>query len=126
MARIDIDDMMSQFGRMIEGATEGIRRLATEEFVGSAAEGRVRAVVTGGRNLVAIDFAPRSTREIDNFTLGEAVVEAVNAAEDQAEERRQALMREFQPAGFDMDRFMRDPTSLVPKVPATFGTEPQQ
>ncbi|GGM31476.1 YbaB/EbfC family nucleoid-associated protein [Dactylosporangium sucinum] len=123
---IDFDELLGRFNRMVEDTVEGVRRLAAEEFVGSAAEGRVRAVVTGGRNLVSIDFAPRSTREIDNYTLGEAVVEAVNAAEEQADERRRELLREHQPAGFDMDKFLRDPASFVPNIPTAFGSGGQR
>jgi DNA-binding protein YbaB len=118
---IDIEDLQARIGAMISATTEAVRELTARQFTGEAADGRIRATVTGGKELVEIRFAPRVTQELDNVALGEAVVEAINQAEDQAEEVRTGILRQQRPFGLDPEAFLRDPASFVPRLPDTFG-----
>ncbi|HLL64468.1 MAG TPA: YbaB/EbfC family nucleoid-associated protein [Micromonosporaceae bacterium] len=112
--------MYAEIERTIASAVEMSKELSAAEFVGETADGRVRATVSGGRELLEIWFQPRVTREIDNISLGEAVVEAVNRAEDLAEEQRSGIVRQHRAFGVDPESFLRDPTGIVPRAPLPF------
>ena len=112
---IDIEEVGATISRIIAETSDAVRELTAREFTGEAADGRVKATITGGRELRDIWFAPRVTRELDNVTLGEAVVEAVNRAEDEAEELRRGILRMHRPFGMDPEAFLRDPTAFVPR-----------
>jgi len=65
------------------------------EFTGSADNGGVVATVNPVGTLKALDISRLSKRGNDGVTLGDAVVEAVHAAEAAAEEAKDAMMREL-------------------------------
>jgi DNA-binding protein YbaB len=66
--------------RIQEVATE----VAAESFTGSALDGGVVATVSGLGALRSIEIGTMAKRSTDNFTLGDAVVEAVRNAETNA------------------------------------------
>ncbi|MFE3448590.1 YbaB/EbfC family nucleoid-associated protein [Nonomuraea sp. NPDC059194] len=68
------------------------QRLMAREFTGMADKGGIVATVDGAGNLLAIDISQLSKRRHDGVTLGDAVVEAIHAAEQTAAEARAALM----------------------------------
>ncbi|MEV2267743.1 YbaB/EbfC family nucleoid-associated protein [Nonomuraea africana] len=67
-------------------------QLATREFTGKSDKGGIVATVDGAGNLLAIEISQLSKRRHDGVTLGDAVLEAIHAAEQAAAEARTALM----------------------------------
>ncbi|TNH31706.1 YbaB/EbfC family nucleoid-associated protein [Micromonospora orduensis] len=114
MRRVDIAQLVTEVTALLETATSETGQLAREEFVGTAADGMVTATVSGAKELLDVSVAARAPRTVDNITLGEAVVEAVRAAEALADERRAEIMSGLRLGGVDVDTFLADPMSLVP------------
>ncbi|MEV0214919.1 YbaB/EbfC family nucleoid-associated protein [Micromonospora sp. NPDC050695] len=115
MRRADLAQLVTEMTALLETATSETGRLAREEFVGTAADGLVTATVSGAKELLDISVAARAHRTVDNSTLGEAVVEAVRAAEALADQRRSEIMSGLRLGGVDVDTFLADPMSLVPR-----------
>ncbi|MFG3437847.1 YbaB/EbfC family nucleoid-associated protein [Nonomuraea sp. NPDC047897] len=72
-------------------AAAAAEQLMTREFVGRADKGGITATVDGAGNLLAVDIGRLSMRRHDGVTLGDAVLEAIHAAEHAAAEARTAL-----------------------------------
>jgi nucleoid-associated protein EbfC len=69
---------LPQFQAALKAATADVN---DEEFEGTAADGGVSALVSGLGSLREIRIGVMAKRELDNQTLGLAVVEAVRKAE---------------------------------------------
>ncbi|WP_406078546.1 YbaB/EbfC family nucleoid-associated protein [Micromonospora sp. NBC_00858] len=115
MRRQELARLVTEMTALLESATTETGRLAREVFVGTAADGMVTATVSGAKELLDISIAARAHRTVDNITLGEAVVEAVRAAEALAEERRAEVMSGLRLGGVGADAFLADPMSLLPR-----------
>ncbi|MEU8108963.1 YbaB/EbfC family nucleoid-associated protein [Nonomuraea muscovyensis] len=74
------------------GTAAAAEHLVTREFTGKADKGGITATVDGAGNLLAIDISRLSKRRHDGVTLGDAVLEAIHAAEQAAAEAKTALM----------------------------------
>jgi DNA-binding protein YbaB len=61
---------------------DSLHDVVTAEYTGSAADGAVEATYNGFGVLTGIRIHPTARRQLDNLTLGDAVVEAVRNAED--------------------------------------------
>ncbi|GLW12861.1 hypothetical protein Misp01_79890 [Microtetraspora sp. NBRC 13810] len=73
------------------GTEAAAEQLVTREFTGQADKGGIVATVDGAGNLLAVDISRLSKRRHDGVTLGDAVLEAIHAAEQAAAEARSAL-----------------------------------
>lgn len=73
---------MDEMGNAIEEAVEQIKAAGQREFVGTAADGLVTATLAPGR--LDVDLHPLAKRRLERQDLEAAIVEAVNAAEQQA------------------------------------------
>ncbi len=80
---------MAQISRQLPALGEEMR---AQDFTGSALDGSVTATVNGLGTLRDITICVLAKRENDRFTLGEAVVSAVQQAEATA---REALIARF-------------------------------
>lgn len=105
-----------QISAALAKAEQYARSAMTEEYVGTAAEGTVTATVSGDRELTTIDIHVLARRRLDNATLGEAVVAAVQAAEQQAADRQRDLLAGIEIAGVRVSEFVDDPMSFVPRL----------
>ncbi|MGW0803396.1 YbaB/EbfC family nucleoid-associated protein [Nonomuraea sp. NPDC002799] len=74
------------------GTETAAEQLAMREFTGKADKGGIVATVDGAGNLLALDISQLSKRRHDGVTLGDAVLEAIHAAERAATEAKSALM----------------------------------
>lgn len=93
-------DMFAPFGPSLDQAERLMRRVqkavtAVNEVVGEAesADGRVRARVFAGGRIKDVTFDPRVMR-LDRETLADHVVNAVRAAQEDAQRRTEELMNE--------------------------------
>ncbi|GGP02531.1 YbaB/EbfC family nucleoid-associated protein [Nonomuraea glycinis] len=75
-----------------------VEEWSARTFTGSAAGGGVVATVDPAGTLLALDISELSKRRHDGVTLGDAVVQAVHAAERVAERAKAAMMRELEAA----------------------------
>jgi DNA-binding protein YbaB len=82
-------EQLPQFQAELRAASTNVN---DEEFEGTAAEGGVSATVSGLGVLRGIRIGTMAKRELDNETLGLAVVEAVRRAEAAA---REAMTQRF-------------------------------
>lgn len=108
--------LQDQIAAALAAAEEYARDAPTQAYTGSAADGHVTATVSGARELRSIDIHLLARRRLDNVALGEAVVAAVQAAEQQAADRQQALLAGIEIGGARVSDFVADPTSFVPKL----------
>src|SRR4051794_17841372 len=81
-------DAMRELEQLVTGfvgyqrlVTEAVEQAQDETYTGTALNGGVTAIVTGFGTLRSIDISTLTKRSTDNYTLGDAVVEAVQAAE---------------------------------------------
>lgn len=76
----DMRQIMKQAQEMQEQLAKAQEELASREFVGSAGGGMVKATVTGGPELVAIEISPEVVDPDDVEMLEDLVVAAVRQA----------------------------------------------
>jgi nucleoid-associated protein EbfC len=110
--------LQDQIGKALAAAEEYARAAPTQSYTGSAGDGYVTATVSGTRELQAIDIHLLARRRLDNVALGEAVVEAVRAAEAQAAQQQRAMLAGIEVGGRRVVDFVDDPSSFVPKLEA--------
>ncbi|GEM_PF-6696479 len=89
-----LEQAMSSAISAIEAAERQSADLALQHFDGTAADGLVSAVVSGSGEIVKIRILPQARRDMDNISLGEAVVEAVGSAMRQSDECRAQIVRD--------------------------------
>ena len=80
----DMHQLMKQAQQMQEQLTKTQAELAERRFEGSAGGGMVKAVVTGGSELVEIEISPDVVDPDDIEMLQDLVVAAVPQAMDEA------------------------------------------
>ncbi|MGH3650660.1 MAG: YbaB/EbfC family nucleoid-associated protein [Acidimicrobiia bacterium] len=80
----DIREIMEQAQQMQEKLAQTQAELAERRFEGSAGGGMVKAVVTGGPELVEIEISPEVVDPDDIEMLQDLVVAAVRQAMDEA------------------------------------------
>lgn len=114
----NVNDGLAGLADQVPRLTEDVRRIAREfgttEFEGTSAGGRITAVVTGLGELTDVRIGETARRELDNLSLGDAVAEAIRAAEANARATLRDQMAglvlggrslaEFLPAGFAPER----------------------
>jgi DNA-binding protein YbaB len=87
---------LADLAGQVPKVTEDVRRIAREfgasPFEGSCADGRITATVTGLGVLSEVRIGETARRELDNLSLGDAVAEAIRAAEANS---RAALRDQF-------------------------------
>jgi DNA-binding protein YbaB len=108
--------LQDQITAALAAAEEYARTAPTQEHTGTAADGYVTATVSGARELKSIDIHLLARRRLDNVALGEAVVAAVHAAEQQAVDRQRALLAGIEVGGARVSEFVDDPSSFIPKL----------
>lgn len=82
----DMRQIMKQAQEMQQQLAKAQQELAQREFVGTAGGGLVRATVTGGPELVAIEISPEVVDPNDVELLEDLVLAAVRQAMDAAVE----------------------------------------
>ncbi len=87
--------MMAQAQQMQAGVTRMQEELAEARVEGTAADGLVKAVVTGQGSLVDIDISPEVVDPEDVEMLEDLVVAAVRDAEEAASELSRSKMQEL-------------------------------
>jgi DNA-binding protein YbaB len=107
------EEFTDAMGR-IRAATE---TLHGESFTGTDRSGLVAATVTGAGGLTAIDLHPTAPRRLDTESLGDAVADAIGAAEDARKRRHGELFAGLQVAGIGVGDFVAHPESFVPEPP---------
>ncbi|MER6950848.1 YbaB/EbfC family nucleoid-associated protein [Nonomuraea sp. NPDC000554] len=85
-------ERLEQRSATLAEAGAAAEQLATREFTGEADKGGITATVDASGNLLALDISRLSKRRHDGVTLGDAVLEAIHAAEQAATEAKAALM----------------------------------
>ncbi|TDC41412.1 YbaB/EbfC family nucleoid-associated protein [Micromonospora sp. KC213] len=110
-----VEQIRRDLSQALEATAEYALRAPHERYEATSDDGAVTAVVSGTRELVDIVFSPRATRDIDNHTLGEDVVEAVLAAERLATEAQQAALGHLTVNGRRIGDFS-DPQAFVPRI----------
>jgi nucleoid-associated protein EbfC len=108
--------LQDQITAALAAAEQYARDAPAREYTGTAADGMVTAVVSGARELRSIDIHLLARRRLDNVTLGEAVVAAVVAAEQQAADAQRALLAGIEVGGNRVVDFVDDPSSFVPNL----------
>ncbi|WP_083936777.1 YbaB/EbfC family nucleoid-associated protein [Longispora albida] len=86
-----LEDMLASFPERVAELTERVRELTEAEATGTSREGTVTVTVTGAGLVTGIRVGTTALRELDNYTLGEHITEAVNAALDEADQLRSGL-----------------------------------
>jgi DNA-binding protein YbaB len=71
---------LSEAPRIADEARRIAREVSDRSFEGTASGGGVRATVNGLGVLTEVSIGELARRELDNLTLGDAVVEAIRAA----------------------------------------------
>ncbi|RJL30033.1 YbaB/EbfC family nucleoid-associated protein [Bailinhaonella thermotolerans] len=99
-------DAMARAARDFE---ERVGEWGASEFTGTADEGRIVATVNAMGVLLRLDVHVLSKRRLDGVRLGDAVVEAVNAAEAAADEARRAMTHAFRPGGTSLGELLGEP-----------------
>lgn len=82
----DMRQIMKQAQEMQQQLAKAQQELAQREFVGTAGGGLVRATVTGGPELVAIEISPEVVDPNDVELLEDLILAAVRQAMDAAVE----------------------------------------
>ncbi|MDH4118959.1 MAG: YbaB/EbfC family nucleoid-associated protein [Acidimicrobiia bacterium] len=82
----DMRQLMRQAQKMQEQMMAAQQELATRQFEGTSGGGMVKAVVSGGQELLAVEISPEVIDPSDPEMLGDLVVAAVNAAMRQVQE----------------------------------------
>lgn len=80
----DMRSLMQQAQQMQQQMQQAQQRLSEQEFTGTAGGGMVKATVTGGGELVAVEFDPSVLDPDDPEMVGDLVVAAFNQAMTQA------------------------------------------
>lgn len=111
-----LSGLQEQISAALAAAEAYSREAPAREYTGTAADGMVTAVVSGARELRSIDIHVLARRRLDNITLGEAVVAAVLAAEQQASDAQRALLGGIEVGGRRVVDFLDDPRSFVPDL----------
>jgi hypothetical protein len=101
----DFAASIQAFAEQVQSAVNDWRQ---KEFTGLADEGRIVAKVNAIGGLQSIDVHVLSKRRLDNISLGEAIVEAVQAAEDAATQGQTELMNGISVGDRTMGDFWRD------------------
>jgi DNA-binding protein YbaB len=102
--------LRDQIAAAMAAAEEYAREAPAQAHTGSAADGYVTATVSGARELRSIDIHLLARRRLDNVALGEAVVAAVQAAEQQAAEGQRALLAGIEIGDSRVSDSVDDPT----------------
>lgn len=89
---MDMNKLMQQAAQMQQQLMAAQEEMAGQEFEGSAGGGVVKAVVTGGGDLVSVVIDPSVIDPDDPEMLGDLVVAAVNQANKVAKEAAQDQM----------------------------------
>ncbi|MFU8871725.1 YbaB/EbfC family nucleoid-associated protein [Micromonospora sp. SL4-19] len=110
------DQIRRELSQALEATAAHSLRAPHERYEATSADGAVTAVVSGTRELQSIVFSPRATRDIDNHTLGEDVVEAVLAAERLATDAQQSALGHLTVNGRRISDFASDPQAFVPRI----------
>jgi nucleoid-associated protein EbfC len=113
---LNIGALNDQIAAALAAAEEFARTAPEQTYTGSAADGHVTATVSGARELRSIDIHLLARRRLDTVSLGEAVVAAVLAAEEQAEQRQRAMLAGIEVGGARVVDFVDDPSSFIPKL----------
>lgn len=82
----DMNQIMKQAQEMQQQLAKAQEELAEREFVGTAGGGMVKATVTGGTELVAVEISPEVVDPDDVEMLEDLVVAAVRQAMESAVE----------------------------------------
>lgn len=82
MERLDVSTLVAHLEHVVETTTERVAEFQEREFTGSAADELVVATVSGGA--LTVDIHVLAKRRLEREELGQAVVEAVAAAESNA------------------------------------------
>ncbi|WP_327092410.1 YbaB/EbfC family nucleoid-associated protein [Nonomuraea sp. NBC_01738] len=89
-----ITERLERLERLTAAQSEAVaEQFATRTFTGEADRGGIVATVDAMGTLLALDISRLSKRRLDGVTLGDALIEAVHAAEQAANEARTAMMR---------------------------------
>jgi DNA-binding protein YbaB len=86
-----LERVLADLPARVEEARRQAEQFAARQFEAESADGAVSAVVDGAGRLVGLSFSA-AARRLDNYTLGERIVEAVNAALDGADAARDELV----------------------------------
>jgi DNA-binding protein YbaB len=97
---------LAEVPQIADKARRIAREIGAQSFEGSAAEGGVRATVTGLGVLTDVSIGELARRELDNLTLGDTVVEAIRAAEAAARQAMRDQMAELAIAGRSLADFL--------------------
>src|SRR5712691_8065147 len=81
----ELQQSLADLADQVPKVAENVRRIAGEfgasPFEGASADGRITATVTGLGVLTDVRIGETARRELDNLSLGDAVAEAIRAAE---------------------------------------------
>ncbi|MEV6345866.1 YbaB/EbfC family nucleoid-associated protein [Actinoplanes sp. NPDC051851] len=98
-------------------AAEAAENPPTEPHEAVVADGAVTAVVGPDGTLREVRIAANARRTIDNLTLGEHVRDAIQAAEEQAEQARTAVLGRITIGGRSVADIMADPGGALRTPP---------
>lgn len=88
-----LGSMLDSLPERIAAAQRQAAEFAGRSFAGEAADGSASATVDGAGRVVAIALSPAAARQrMSNYTIGERIAEAVNAALDSADAAREDLL----------------------------------
>jgi len=94
-----IEKLLAEARRLSEDSAGMAQRIQSEVVQGVAAEGRVVAYANGFGVVHDVQLDPLAMRELDNMTLGEAIRDAIIAAERASEAVRNEVLDELRVEG---------------------------
>jgi DNA-binding protein YbaB len=107
--------LRGELATMLDRAQEIGARLAEAEYEGCADDPRIRATVTGHSALRRVEIETYAKRELDRFTFGEHVAQAINRAIETAQQARAielgTLVVDGRPVTEIVDGYLRDSRS---------------
>jgi DNA-binding protein YbaB len=95
----NLEDLVGQARQLSEQARGMVADLSARTVEGHAADGRVTALSDVFGGLRSIDVHSLALRQLDNLTLGDAIVEAVQQAEGAAERMRKESLDQLRFGG---------------------------